>query len=368
MKTDEVLDALMLVVKHPERKEQLRPYLMEHGDAVVERIKEMTRNSGLGLRLRGYHLMGTLGVMETLWLLEDGTVESTLIQALKDSEPEARQRATWSLLLIEEAKKTGANVAYLIDVLHNDSAPNNRAEAALALAFVKWDARVVDALIESLSDNESVHFESMFGTSAGDTVGAYATHALAKLRDKRGIAAMTPKALEPHWTVQGTAEVFEYVGEPAVEYLIQGLNMEKWESRERAAASLGAIRDARSCQPLIYALRDEHWKVRRRAAEALGRIRDPNAVGPLAEAFNDESRDVRDSAFAAIVEIGKPAVQILANTLRHPNDRVRERTVRALGAIGDVEALTSLVDTMNDQSRGVRGAAKDAVKRIRRKR
>jgi HEAT repeat protein len=253
-------------------------------------------------------------------------------------------------------------------VLRNEKNPNFRADTALGLAFIKWDQRVTDALIEALNDTELTWSESLLtGTQYGVSVATMATEALAKQGNKRGIEAIAPRILEGMWTVEHTMEVFRYMGPPAIEYLVPGLKMEKWISRERAAASLGEIGDAQSTDALIAALGDEHWKVRRRAAEALGKIKDTTAIEPLSKALDDESGDVQDKARDALVRIGGPAVIALIQALKHEDANVRQRAAFALGDIGSAKALDALTEAKEDKSGWVRNAVKGAIKKIQKK-
>lgn len=58
-----------------------------------------------------------------------------------------------------------------------------------------------------------------------------------------------------------------------MEYLIQGLKMKDWKSRERAAASLGEIGHVKAVEPLTQVLNDNNKKVRKAAEEALEKIK-----------------------------------------------------------------------------------------------
>jgi HEAT repeat protein len=97
--------------------------------------------------------------------------------------------------------------------------------------------------------------------------------------------------------------------------------------RERAARSLGKLKDRCATPSLIGALRDDSisgFKVQIAAAKALGEIKDPEAIGPLIQLFADENRDVRQTASDALVEIGEPAVPQLNEAQKHPNKDIMD--------------------------------------------
>ncbi len=349
-------------------KEEILNELREIGQPVIEKIIEMSGSDWWKTRREACHLLGGLGAIEALWLLEDGRGEELLIQGLKDESEMIRMVAVHSLILIEEVKKTGKAIPSIIDVLKNDESPNIRADAATMLAFIKWDPRVTEALVQALNDGGSTWSKSVFmGTQAEQNVSAFAAQALAKLGDKGGIAALVPRVLEGMWTVGQTVGFFEYVGQPAVEYLIQGLEMESWESRERAAASLGEIGDTQAVEPLIDVLGDEHLKVRITAMEALGKIKDLKALEPLAQALDDEDGSVRRKAIEALKNMGEAALESLIEALKHKDSGVRQDVASALGDIGGARALEALTQAKEDKSWWVRRAANGALKRVQKR-
>ncbi len=90
-------------------------------------------------------------------------------------------------------------------------------------------------------------------------------------------------------------------------------------------------------------LNDEDWKIRYRASKALGKIKNKNkAIKPLIEALNDTEENVRDSAAEALVNIGKPVVKSLIQTLKSKNIEIRLRSIEILGKIKDKEATEYL--------------------------
>lgn len=76
-------------------------------------------------------------------------------------------------------------------------------------------------------------------------------------------------------------------------------------------------------QLLIHALEDENWRARWRAANALGKIGDARAVEPLIQRLSD-CLPVQIRAAVALGKIGKPAVEPLLGILGDNHYAVRE--------------------------------------------
>jgi HEAT repeat protein len=116
---------------------------------------------------------------------------------------------------------------------------------------------------------------------------------------------------------------------------------------------------------LIQALQDEEWRVREAACKALGEIGDPQAISYLAEALQDVDRDVRWAACKALGEIGDPqAIPHLIQALRNEEEWVREAACKALGEIGDPQAISYLAEALQDVDGAVRWAACKALGEI----
>ena len=307
-------------------KQEILGELRELESSMFEHIFRLCRSNSWQQRQQGYRLIGGLAAIEALWFFEDGKAEDLLIEALQDIVEVARVEAIKSLILIEEIEKTGKSIPGLINILKKDKKPDIRFDTALYLAFIRWDPRVTDALIEALEDHENTKRESLLmGTQYGLPVSVAATEALAKLGDKKGIAAIAPRVLSGMWTVQHTVEMFKQMGEPAVEHLIRGLEVESWQARERAVASLGEIGDERAAEPLTRMLDDEHWKVRGAAVEALGKLEHQGGAEVIALAVNDESANVRGKALEALRNMGEPATKVLVGLLQHSDSGVRNK-------------------------------------------
>ena len=215
---------------------------------------------------------------------------------------------------------------------------------------------------------------------------------------------------------QPVAEVLGNIGDVrAVEPLIDALGDESMmedrgggeDARGAIAKALGKIGDQRAVEPLIDALfygKGLYFPDygRAEAAWALGEIGNARAVGPLIKlcSITDEEEDpdgydedrranaIHQNIAEALEKIGKPAVALLIQTLRHedveflfeeyndwdldeaitngyynPSD-VRSFAAYTLGEIGGTRAVKPLIKALGDDNSKVRDAANDALKKL----
>lgn len=142
----------------------------------------------------------------------------------------------------------------------------------------------------------------------------------------------------------------------AVEPLIDVLENDKNGSvRLYAARALGELGDLEATDPLIKSLReDRNVDVRVRAARALGKLGGEDVVMPLVEALSDDNSQVCMTAADALVEIGPIAVRPLVKSLKNERVNVRCDSTRALGELGDAQAVPYLVEMLQDDWVNVR--------------
>jgi HEAT repeat protein len=110
------------------------------------------------------------------------------------------------------------------------------------------------------------------------------------------------------------------------------------KTRENAAISLGRIANHQDVQFFIETLRDVSPAVQKAAADALGNIGDLQAVPSLIKVLTNRSKSlsVRQAAAGALGKIGDPrALQPLTNASREPN-----LSSAATGAIEQIQVST----------------------------
>jgi len=150
---------------------------------------------------------------------------------------------------------------------------------------------------------------------------------------------------------------------------IAALGGRPWKTRWQAAQALGELQDGRAVDPLVKALVDNNQWVRIVAAEALGQLGDRSAVIALIQALEDESIWVRRACVVALGQIGdEQAVAPLMERLLDPPDsqwpeEVRDAIAKALGAIGGA-AIQTMIDALEHADPWVSGAAARALGQI----
>ena len=125
-------------------------------------------------------------------------------------------------------------------------------------------------------------------------------------------------------------------------------------------------------QELLVTLKSEKVPERAAAARILGELGPAakDAVPGLQEALQDADKDVRRSAARSLGEIGRPArpaVSALGKALKDGDAAVRQAAAAALGRIGDPAAKPFLEAAKKDTNEGVKRAAKDALKALKKK-
>lgn len=120
-------------------------------------------------------------------------------------------------------------------------------------------------------------------------------------------------------------------------------------------------------ESLLRALEDEYPVAREQTIAILSQYSDERVFIHLTEVMlNDEDEDVRAGAAKALGYLGdEKAIDPLIIALGDREDWVKENVATALGRIGGERVIPHLMDVQKDESKDVRSAAKNAVKKIR---
>lgn len=207
-------------------------------------------------------------------------------------------------------------------------------------------------------------------------------------RDYDGlIRALMYKDLEIQWQA---AKALGELGTEGTNHLLNAMNARNKHVRLGVIEALGEIRAREAVKPLEKALHDKDNEVRWEAALALGEIGDEAAIPSLVEALKDTDRFVRYGAAVALdkfqwqpgsdtmhaylhlgkqewkemVAIGEPAIEPLSVALTDQDSEIREKAVRALGAIGSEKAIPAVYRSLSDASDNVRWNAVKAAPRV----
>jgi HEAT repeat protein len=102
-------------------------------------------------------------------------------------------------------------------------------------------------------------------------------------------------------------------------------------------------------QDLARALRDGSEVIQEAAARVLGRLKSVDAVPSLIRALEQSSKKVRDAARQALVSIGEPAIPHLVDTIQKKRDEeIRRAAAEVLGQIKSPRAVKPIIETLRN--------------------
>lgn len=174
---------------------------------------------------------------------------------------------------------------------------------------------------------------------------------------------------------EGISVALGFIGEPAVNSLVDAMTNGDNELRENAAyaigigALIGTIDDnTRALNPLLQSLEtDSNVDVREKCAWSIGWIGNDAAMDPLINSMQyDDYYKVRGRSAEALGRIGDTrAIDPLVYTLSNdPDEEVRSKAALALGWIGDRRSMNALIKALDDDDCTVITNAGLAIKEI----
>jgi HEAT repeat protein len=312
--------------------------------ALVEALKDKV----LGVRFAAIGALGKIG--------PDAKAAVVPLAALFSEGQNVRDEASKALVQIGEE-----SVTPLTDLLkHKDS--QVRRAAALTLGGLGPNAiAAIPPLAEALTDREA-------GSAAGESLARYGASAVPSLN----------KALQDHR---------EYVRKNAVGGLVKlgastegvlvglGRAIRDGDRAVRSSAADALVRAGKNgVEPLAKALEDPDEEVRLTSVRALRRLKS-DAVGALTQlgkTLKDGNTNVCGEAAEVLAGLGKPAVALLIEGLKHDggvqhdNAHTHICAAKALGKIGPdaKEAVPALQNALKDSNIIVRHEAVTALGNI----
>ena len=233
-----------------------------------------------------------------------------------------------------------------------------RSRAAFALGNI-GDAQVIPDLMPLLKDREA-------------EVRAAACIALGKFRDPSTFDEIANILLDDLKIEvrQAAALALGNTKHPAaIPFLMEALRDSFWWfEREQAAADLLTAIEKMGpavVDPLLEALGDKEGTVRKFSAIVLGNLRDPRAIEDLSMMLYDLHTEVGKAASDALAKFGPQAVDILIESIHHPESGIRENAVIALGKIQDVRITPVLIEMLHDPDRDIQKHALQSLGRLK---
>jgi HEAT repeat protein len=356
-----------------------------------------------------------VGAVHDLEAVGDARAIAQLATALRDTTPRVREAATQALGRAGGAQAMEVLIAALADHDSNVREGATQALGAIDPSWAKSEAarKAVPMLSAALADSggtlaRAIRVEarqeartrwwrdgapsaSFVREVRGHYVSrrrAAAARLLGRIGDARAIAPLVAALADPTPEVrQDAARALGQIGDTrAVEPLAAALR-DDYGASEAAGEALVQIGGARALRSLASALGDDSESVRWLACRMLSRIADARVVEPLVSALADPNDRIREAAAGALdslgwqpvddaqralravalakfeeaAALGSAAVGPLAFALRDRSFHLRTGAARALGQIGDLQAVEQLTSTLGGHDWGVRRAACQAL-------
>lgn len=248
-----------------------------------------------------------------------------------------RQRAAWALVKIGDEA-----IDALVEALENGEFSDFRYKAAWALGKI-GNSRAVEPLCKAML-NDSDYVVREWCAAALEAVGdagaaSYLVQAMQKdsSKDVRLRASVALRNLG------------------AAEDLMKLLGAPEPETRGMAVTGLAKLKHVAALGGVACLLADDDVEVRRRCVAFMGefpsqQVMEHQVVESLARALKDPETIVRTEALKSLGKVrGEEACHLALGALKDEDSSVRLTAVTALGEMGDVAALDTLVEVMFGQ-------------------
>ncbi|HUX08969.1 MAG TPA: HEAT repeat domain-containing protein [Acidobacteriota bacterium] len=325
--------------------------LWEIGLASVEPLIEAMKNSGFKVRCKAAKVLGYLA---------DLLAVQPLIEASNAPDIEFRE------IVFESLGRIGAPEAVetLLKALEVEESGGPRREAISALGKI-GDYRAIWPIVEALEDDDEwvrwdaeyalsefgvLAVEGLIGKLAGTNKRTLeiVMKILGKIGDSRAVQPLIDIVKTREELSVAAEEALIELGESAVEPLIGSLVCEDIPALERVIKTLGRLGNPKAVQPLMKIARGKD-RIRPIAIKAVCEIADPDSADFLHEMLQVTAEDVRVSVLRALGKIGdadavKTLIKIMDKGLKD-----REEVIFALGEIGNPKAIGVLLKELTDR-------------------
>ena len=269
----------------------------------------------------------------------------TLLAAVREPEKEVRLKA---LEALREMGVEAPTAGPALRAALKDNDPQIRAAVAAALWAATRDTLAVDALMAMLEDDESGRSYAIEALGTIGYPGAHpatnevATEAFSSHSGHRWYVANALKQIDPDGSqcaaevarilrfvkgdgVKEASEVLAQFGSTLLPRLRELLDSENEHDRQFAFRTLWRI-GTPAVDTLAEALRHRNVEVRRLAGSWLRALdaKAAPAIPDLVRALEDEDKEVRINASHALIDIGPAAVPAVRQTMDGASERTRE--------------------------------------------
>jgi len=317
------------------------------------------------------------GIIKILTAMGGPTGKKLILSALNDQEWQVRLAAVKSL----GKMRAPESVDPLIEKL-TDREPHMKALALDALSAI-GDKRAALPMLELLKDDDllirqqatdglvrvadSTIVPEIIQLMRHDDVNVRrcAVEVLKNLQDPRTADELLKAMKDSDWWVRqiATSSLTEIKGDNNIINAFIAMTRDPDENVRRCAVEFfNKISDPVAYEALVGCLADQDWWVREKAIRALGALKDERAIAPLLGALDD--RVVGWVVPSALAAIGGPALPEVTRLLLHTNKRVKIEAIKAVAAGDCKEAVLPLQDCLRDPDEEVRNEAITALKAL----
>lgn len=137
--------------------------------------------------------------------------------------------------------------------------------------------------------------------------------------------------------------------ENTVDGLIDDLfNQDSFNTRRKAAFTLGNYGEDKVVRSLIRALKDDDPHVRRKATVSLGKIGNERAIKQLIVLLDDDDSIIRSHAERYLGKLGDMALKYLTDSMKSHNINIKAGSITSAGIILAKSNVADIMDLMAD--------------------
>jgi HEAT repeat protein len=284
-----------------------------------------------------------------------------LVSLLEDSDEEIRNFAA---VMLGSVGGETAVPALLLAL--QDADVNVRHAAAASLGRI-GSPEAVPHLVAALRSEPWLQYSAIH--ALGELGDPRATRPLLELLENDMLRGSVLEALGQVSGRDALPQLVPYLHEP--DPVLRNLAIRAVVAIEQRATAEGesldpdvqaALRGQDLVDHLLMTLQDDDFQMRKTAAVTLGWLKEPRAVAPLIALLTDAP--LREYVTHALVSIGFADPAAYTAALAHPDDGVRQGTIRCLAWIAPSQGVALVSPMIHDPSPEVRAEAIIAIGRL----
>lgn len=154
------------------------------------------------------------------------------------------------------------------------------------------------------------------------------------------------------------------IGKPAVELLIFALGYDTAHLKSETMSILSAILPDNRVKKISGGIEEESANLKLGAITALGEIRDKRAIPSLISALKGKDKNQRHKASMALGKIGEPALPDLVKLLKNPDIEIKCLAIETLGQIKTEKSAEAVAEYLGYYEENITESASEALVNI----